>query len=175
MLLNSIRNSNIGPPKRHWRNPMDYLKLFYGVLGAKYPLASLIAVSSLGALIFGAMWWAIGKEYQKTLGTPAEKITYTEQRIASPRSQLPNGLSVTLQTNIQISPTHLRIEFSAPIGEAHVRFAGPVSVMMGMIEKVEGNTFDFFIQSPPFAPQNPLEVELFSATPISVLKVIHVY
>lgn len=154
---------------------MDYLKLFYGVLGAKYPLASLIAVSFLGALIFGAMWWAIGKEYQKTLRAPVEKITYTEERIASPRTQLPNGLSVTLQTNIQVSPTHLRLEFSAPIGEAHVTFAGPVSVMMGKSQKVEGNTFEFFIQNPPFAPQTPLVVTLFSATPISVLQVIHVY
>jgi hypothetical protein len=104
-----------------------------------------------------------------------EKITFVEERIASPRPDLPNGLSVTLQTNVVVNPVHLRLECSSPIGDAQVSFAGPVSSMMGVMTTVDGNKFEFSIQNPPFTPRTPLVVTLFSVTPLSVFQVIHVY
>ncbi len=106
---------------------------------------------------------------------PIEKITFVEERIASPRPDLPHGLSVTLQTNVAISPVHLRLECSGPIGEARVSFAGPVSAMMGVVTTIDGNRFEFSIQNPPFTPRTPLVVTLFSAMPISTVKVVHIY
>lgn len=104
-----------------------------------------------------------------------EKITFVQEKIASPRPDLPHGLSVTVQTNIAISPVHLLFECSGPIGDARVSFAGPVSAMMGVVTAIDGNKFEFSIQNPPFTPRSPLVVTLFSATPISVLWVTHVY
>jgi hypothetical protein len=104
-----------------------------------------------------------------------ESITFVQQRIASPRKEFPFGLSVTLQTNVSISPVRLRISCTGPIGEGHVRFAGPVSAMFGVVTTVRENDFEFSIANPPFTPESPLVVTLFAATPISVATVTHVY
>lgn len=53
-----------------WLNPMEYLKLLYGVVGVRYPLASLIVVSLTGALVFGSAWWLLGKHYQQVENVP---------------------------------------------------------------------------------------------------------
>lgn len=56
--------------KRAWfraLNTMEYLKLLYGEFGIRYPVASLIFVCAIGAILFGSLWWLIGKQYQKSL------------------------------------------------------------------------------------------------------------
>lgn len=45
--------------------PMEWPKLIYDAIGVRYPVASLIAASALGAFLFGGGWWLIGKQWQK--------------------------------------------------------------------------------------------------------------
>lgn len=44
---------------------MEMLKTIYAAIGAPYPIASLIIVATLGALLFGSIWLGIGKQYNK--------------------------------------------------------------------------------------------------------------
>lgn len=50
-----------------WRrlNPMEWLKLLYGAVGERHPLASLILVTMMGALLFCGAWMLIGTQWRK--------------------------------------------------------------------------------------------------------------
>ena len=42
---------------------LNYLKDFYGIVGAKHPTLSLVLVSLLGAVLFGGSWIIVGRLY----------------------------------------------------------------------------------------------------------------
>ncbi len=71
---------------------MNWLKTLYEVLGSQYPRLSIIISALIGAMIFGAGWWLIGKEYEK------------EQREAALSGASSPGLSVSVP-NTQQGPT----------------------------------------------------------------------
>ena len=46
-------------------SPLEWLKALYGTFGAKYPTASLLVVTILGALIAFAIWTLAAHQYQR--------------------------------------------------------------------------------------------------------------
>jgi hypothetical protein len=74
---------------------MEWLKAFYGAVGANYPLLSLIIVAVIGAIASGAVWWVVGEQYQKD--HPAKSVE-TKREVAlrpaltnSPSPEAPYG------------------------------------------------------------------------------------
>ena len=51
---------------------MEWLKAIYGVIGAEYPILSLIGAAVLGAFLLGGAWWLVGREYRKEYREIAE-------------------------------------------------------------------------------------------------------
>ena len=44
---------------------MDWIRAIYGVLGADYPVLSLVGAGLLGAFLFSGAWWLAGRDYRK--------------------------------------------------------------------------------------------------------------
>jgi hypothetical protein len=44
---------------------MELLKIIYALVGAPFPISSLVIMTMLGAFLFGGGWWAIGKQSDK--------------------------------------------------------------------------------------------------------------
>ena len=42
-------------------NPMDWPKILYDLFGTRFPIASQIAVTLLGAALFGGAWWVLAR------------------------------------------------------------------------------------------------------------------
>lgn len=105
-----------------------------------------------------------------------EKINYTSDVISSQREDLPYGLQLTIQTNVVIEPTNLRVECDGPIGWADFDLASTgsvsTSILRGVQTAIRGNTYAFSFDD-AFRPQRPIIVTLFSATKISVMRVVH--
>jgi hypothetical protein len=53
---------------------MDLLKTLYGVIGAPYPMLTVIIASLIGTFLFGGGWWLIGKQYNKEMPISSGKI-----------------------------------------------------------------------------------------------------
>ena len=80
-------------------NPLEWAKAFYGVVGAKYPTASLIGAMVLGALVAGAVWLVAGQQYEKTQAAatttspsqpPAPPVTRTGNATATGAGNVAN-------------------------------------------------------------------------------------
>lgn len=106
---------------------------------------------------------------------PIKKLAFVSEEISSPSEKQPYGLRVTIQTNTPINPVHLKVECDGRISEAHVSFAGPTSVMFNKMTTISNDIFEFSFAMPPFTPQTPLIVTLFSRTRIQVQKVSEVF
>ncbi len=104
---------------------------------------------------------------------PVEKIRWSTEAVPSRRESFPFGLQVVIQTNVVISPTHIRIDCDGPVADGQFRFAGPISSMFNVMAGPSGNSFELHFGGPPFTPQTPLVVTLYSASKIKVLRVRH--
>jgi hypothetical protein len=51
--------------RRSRLSPMNWPEDLYEVFGVNHPIASLIAITLLGAILFGGGWWIIGQKYKK--------------------------------------------------------------------------------------------------------------
>jgi hypothetical protein len=102
---------------------------------------------------------------------PILEIRFVPESIPSTNKSFPYGLRVTIQTNMTISPTHLRVITDGEIGWGDFEFweTGETS---GIHSTYAANLFDFVFQSPPFTPQRSLVVTLLSVKKISVQKVM---
>ena len=65
---------------------MDWAKGLYGLIGAKYPTASLIAIIILGGFVFGTIWLIAAQQYEKdrpgrelTVPAPSQPATSAPQ------------------------------------------------------------------------------------------------
>jgi hypothetical protein len=63
---------------------MEMLKTIYATFGAPHPIISLITVTIIGALLFGGVWFGIGKQYDKELSkTNAASVINTTGNVTS--------------------------------------------------------------------------------------------
>lgn len=103
-----------------------------------------------------------------------KKLAFVSEEVSSPSEKQPYGLRVTIQTNTPINPVHLKVECDGRISEGHVKFARLISVMSGKMTTIRNDIFEFSFTMPPFTPQTPLVVTLFSRTRIQVQKISEV-
>ncbi len=85
---------------------MDWAKLIYEVVGPKYPIASQIIVTLLGALIFGGGWWLIGKHSAKSDASHVSANSITLPVASGPKDEIINAPSDALE---MLSPDDLKI------------------------------------------------------------------
>ncbi len=57
---------------------MEWLKSLYEFLGSQYPRAAIVAMATIGAIVFGGGWWLIGKQYEKAKAAAATAIAATQ-------------------------------------------------------------------------------------------------
>ena len=115
------------------------------------------------------------QEPQEKPAYPVEEIRWVAEAVPSQRNVLPWGLQVTVQTNVPISPTHIRIECDGAIGDSDFGFAGPTSAMFNVQVGHRGNLFELYFGGPAFTPQTPLVVKLYSVAKIRALSVSHIH
>ena len=83
-------------------SPMEWLKLAYEIVGAKYPTGSLVAITLLGALLgavlFGGGWRLLAHQYNKdheSKQPPAVITPQTPQTTGPATTSGPNSPAVT--------------------------------------------------------------------------------
>ncbi len=95
------------------------------------------------------------------------EFKFTERRTDSPSKEAPYGLQVVVQTSTSIQPTAFRIEFSGEISRIDFFVSGQ-PVIMNKRWRVDGNTAYISFGFPPFLPEYPLVLTVFSKTNIRV-------
>jgi hypothetical protein len=120
-----------------------------------------------------------GRALSQDVEPPAvERLTYSSESIHSWREDLPYGLMVTIQTNVVIEPTHLKVECNGQIGVADFTLAstGAINVvaLKNMQMMVNGSVFELSFDD-AFRPQRPVIVTILSATKIKVERVARVH
>lgn len=99
-----------------------------------------------------------------------EGLRYTQRRVASPKTEAPYALEITIQASATIQPVGLLIECDGPIQEGSFHVVGQGIYTMTSSGVVENNPNQFFLKfsSPPLTPQTPLVVKLLSKSAIRV-------
>jgi len=93
---------------------MEWLKIIYALVGAQFPMTSLVVITMLGAFLFGSGWWVIGKQYDKEQDVKRQQAiamntNNTEVGTVAPANQtgvvagIING-NVTVNTTIPSQP-----------------------------------------------------------------------
>ena len=104
---------------------MDWYKNLYEVFGASYPRLSIAVAAVVGAIVFGAGWWLIGKQYTKDRALPRVQAEAADsapvQRTLTPNqsTQLQVALaSAPLDSTMRKSGRMVRIQYylSVPDG-----------------------------------------------------------
>ena len=106
-----------------------------------------------------------------------EGLRFTEKQISSPHVGAPYGLSVTIQTDTTMQPTRLRVECDGVISRGNFSFSGGSVTMMrtsGVLQN-QPNVFELSFEFPPFTPERPIIVTLFSARTIHARRVERVH
>lgn len=105
-------------------------------------------------------------------------IRFTQKATPGSSDGVSFGLELTIQTNVVLSPTRLRIECDGPFeinrGRVHVGFATPTFQFDNMNQRFSENALDLYFSAPPFTPQLPLVITFYSRTRIKVLQVIRI-
>ena len=89
-------------------NPLEWIKIIYGWLGADHPRVSLVAAIILGAILGGAIWRFAGHLYAQdrqviTAAGPAPTVNST----TGPQSPiLPNNSGNVTISNEDHTPSH---------------------------------------------------------------------
>lgn len=64
--------------KRSWKHPMSYVRSLYEIVGAPYPKLTLAVACLAGAIVFGFIWYSIGRDYAKSVS--AQKAASLKDR-----------------------------------------------------------------------------------------------
>jgi hypothetical protein len=80
---------------------LNYLKDFYGIVGAKHPTLSLALASLLGAILFGGSWIIVGRLYSADQAAAA-KTPSSHAEVSGDCSSATAGNGNT--TNITCAP-----------------------------------------------------------------------
>ena len=70
---------------------MDFLKTLYSVIGAPYPIFTLIIASLIGAFLFGGGWWLIGKQYDKDIIQVSSKKIVSQKSSPQQKAIIPSS------------------------------------------------------------------------------------
>ena len=101
------------------------------------------------------------------------RISQVASVFPSVREGLPYGFRIVLQTSVTISPVQVLVQCSGPIEEATNIVIGS-STKLGSGGAPHGkSSYLFRIDAPPFTPQNPIQIDLFSKAKITC-KVVRV-
>ena len=79
-----------------------------------------------------------------------------------------------MQTDAPVSGLSFRLTFTGPIVKADFQYATAVrpgivmSNLQGVFKEVAGDAFSFGFASPPFVPEQPIVVTVFSPTEVAV-------
>ena len=101
-------------------------------------------------------------------------IRYTSSPTSSTMDAAPYGLRVVIQTDATVSDVSFRLTFTGPIRTASFRYvttarAGvEMEVLQGRFSEVAADTYKFSFTSPPFTPDRPIIVTVFSAAEVAV-------
>lgn len=98
------------------------------------------------------------------------ELRASQKRVDSQYPEAPYGLQVIIQTNVPIQPTGLLVHCNGEIYKGQFFVAGQ-PVMMSVGEGWKGSDYQLQFGSPPFTPQSPVVVTLFSKSPIKVIGV----
>jgi len=105
--------------------------------------------------------------------SPAPHISQVSAVFPSVREGLPYGFCITLQTTVVISPVQVLVQCSGPIEEATNIVIG-ASTKLGSGAAPRGKDYySFRIDAPPFTPQSPIQIDVFSKTKVTC-KVVRV-
>jgi hypothetical protein len=100
--------------------------------------------------------------------------SWVPSRLASDNPAYPFGLQVIVQTSVSNAHVSLLIECSGPIGVVHPEFAGIVQAnpYYGVPNTAHPNiAMVQYIVTPPFAPDNPITIDLFAKSDIRVVRI----
>lgn len=94
--------------------------------------------------------------------THTPRLSQVSSVFPSIREGLPHGFRIVLQTTVAISPVEVLVQCSGPIEEATNIVIG-ASTKLGSGAAPRGKDFYVFrIDAPPFTPQNPIQIDIFS-------------
>lgn len=105
----------------------------------------------------------------RTIGSepPAPHVSQVASVFPSVREGLPYGFRIVLQTTVTISPVQVLVQCSGPIEEATNIVIG-ASAKLGSGGAPRGKDYySFRIDAPPFTPQSPIQIDLFSKTKVT--------
>lgn len=106
-----------------------------------------------------------------------QNLTFTQRRAPSSTPNLPYGLQVIIQTNINIQPVGFAFECTGEVGNIGFFVAGQgayMNVQTGIAGEKKNIGFVKF-SFPPLAPETPLVVTLLSKEDIRVTKVDQIH
>jgi hypothetical protein len=107
--------------------------------------------------------------------TKAQKVAIriaSEKEVASANPELPWGLEVTLVSDEDVSPVALTIKFSGEVGKFYASAPGNmVQEQQGGILVSKPDTILMQWQSPPFTPQQPIIVTVYSKLSLKAKKI----
>lgn len=100
-------------------------------------------------------------------------LRYTQKRTTSTNQELPYGQEITIQTDKVMQPTKLVVICDGKIGYGEFHLAVDAVYIKSKSGLAEGHpeAFLVYFESPPFSPQTPLIVTLFSKQAIKAIKV----
>lgn len=101
---------------------------------------------------------------------PVEKFSFAVESIPSPHEEYPFGLLLTIQSTTKIEPVHFQVICSGKIGKATAGIG--FGAYFNTSTHTKDNIHEFRWESPALTPQKPVQVRIFSAQKIQVLKVI---
>ncbi len=118
--------------------------------------------------------WTVASSHQQPQ-PQIEHIRFFEHPLTSQDPQIPYVMSVTLQTDTTVQPTHLRVECDGPL--AKVDLPEPVRLFEYSygIASDDPNAADIQFTYPAFSPEQIIRVVLFSKQPIRVRRIRRVY
>lgn len=110
------------------------------------------------------------------LDVPAELRAIRYEPIKTSEPHRAYRLHVTILTTTRIERTRLRIEFDAPVAGERFPFnimghLGPYEMPDARVVPGEATSVEVRFQEPAFVPENPLLLEVYSVTPIHVIRV----